>query len=148
MADNLKGAFVDWSNKVSCEGKWISFISQSRPWVPLFFRTGRRCDEFSGILRHPFIPTLYSIPPPPQKIENQMRHPIPTLRSPVTLFAAHVAIANAACPPPGVQQGSRCVPDSDSPFTNTMWITSGTHLDCQGYRLTPMIAGFAERTLP
>ena len=49
--------------------------------------------------------------------------------------------ATAACPPPSVAQGSQCVLTQDATLTDTMWITSGQTLDCQGHQLTPTAIG-------
>jgi hypothetical protein len=70
-----------------------------------------------------------------------MRHSILTLLCLVVLFVAHPATAAAACPPPTVNQGSVCVLMADTVLNDTLWLTSGTHLDCQGHRLTPVTNG-------
>jgi len=70
-----------------------------------------------------------------------MRHSIPILFSLVALFAAHAAMADPACPPPSVAQGGSCVLHGDATLSDTMWLTSGTRLNCQGHRLTPMTTG-------
>lgn len=56
-------------------------------------------------------------------------------------FAAQDALAFSACPAPSVAQGSQCVLRTDASLSDTMWLPSGTHLDCQGHRLTPMTTG-------
>jgi len=70
-----------------------------------------------------------------------MRHLMRTWLLPISLFAIHVATAAAACPAPSVVQGSVCVLSGDTVLNDTLWLTSGTHLDCQGHRLTPVTSG-------
>ena len=59
----------------------------------------------------------------------------------VALFATQTAIAVAACPPPSVNQNSECVLTGDAVLNDTLWLTSGTHLNCQGHRLMPLASG-------
>lgn len=59
----------------------------------------------------------------------------------VALLAAHDLRADVDCPEPSVPQGQQCVLRGDAVLTDTMWITSGTKLNCKGYRLTPVTAG-------
>ena len=70
-----------------------------------------------------------------------MRHSIPILFSLVALFAPHTAMANPACPPPSVAQAGSCVLHGDATLNDTMWLASGTTLNCQGHRLKPMSSG-------
>lgn len=59
----------------------------------------------------------------------------------VALCAIHAAIAAAGCPPPSFDQNSECVLTGDVVLNDTLWLTSGTHLNCQGHRLTPLAGG-------
>ncbi len=70
-----------------------------------------------------------------------MKHLILTALLLLAPFAAQYSLAASACPAPSVEQGSQCVLHSDQPLTDTMWLTSGTQLNCQGHRLTPSGAG-------
>jgi len=70
-----------------------------------------------------------------------MRHSILTPLSLVAGLAGHAAMANPACPPPSVAQGGSCVLHGDATLRDTMWLTSGTTLNCQGHRLKPMTSG-------
>src|SRR5262249_43966148 len=56
-------------------------------------------------------------------------------------FATQISLAFSGCPAPSVAQGSKCVLQSDASLSDTMWLPSGTSLDCQGHRLTPMATG-------
>ena len=47
-------------------------------------------------------------------------------------FAAQDLLAVSACPAPSVAQGSQCVLQTDASLSDTMWLRSGTQLDCQG----------------
>src|SRR5215471_19076380 len=64
----------------------------------------------------------------------------------ITAFIAGACLESAAfaqsnCPPPSVAQGGQCVLNRDATLTDTMWIPSGTKLNCQGHRLTPVATG-------
>ena len=63
------------------------------------------------------------------------------LVSMVALPAATDSSADSACPAPSVAQGGQCVLRADAILSETMWITSGTMLNCQGHRLTPVTTG-------
>ncbi len=62
----------------------------------------------------------------------------------VALFTAHHALADSPCPPPSVNQGGQCVLKADAVLSDTMSIPSGTTLNCQGHRLTPVAAGILD----
>jgi hypothetical protein len=70
-----------------------------------------------------------------------MRHSILTPIFLLALFAARDAHANTVCPPPSVAQGGQCVLTGDATLSDTMWLTTGTTLNCLGHRLTPMTGG-------
>ncbi len=71
-----------------------------------------------------------------------MKHPILTSFLSLALSAANYLLgANPVCPPPSVGQLGQCVLHSDATLSDTMWLTSGTHLNCQGHRLTPAAPG-------
>ena len=57
------------------------------------------------------------------------------------LLAADDSPADANCPAPSMAQGGQCVLRRDATLSDTMWIRSGTTLNCQGHRLTPKTAG-------
>ena len=57
------------------------------------------------------------------------------------LLAASSAPVDAACPPPSLAQGGKCILRADAAITDTIWIPSGTTLDCQGHHITAAIAG-------
>lgn len=70
-----------------------------------------------------------------------MRRAILTAVFGISVFAAHEMRADSGCPPPSVPLGAQCVLRSDVTLTNTMWIASGTKLNCQGHRITPVTSG-------
>ena len=57
------------------------------------------------------------------------------------MFAADSSPVAPNCPAPTTALGSQCVLRSDATLTDTIWLESGTHLNCQGHRLTPATAG-------
>jgi hypothetical protein len=57
------------------------------------------------------------------------------------LLAAHDSRADSVCPAPSVAQGGQCVLRDDAILSDTMWITSGTKLNCKGHRLMPLTTG-------
>src|SRR5262245_40272377 len=59
----------------------------------------------------------------------------------VTLTAPHDSRTASACPAPSVEHAGLCVLLDDAILTDTMWIASGTQLNCRGHRLTPAVAG-------
>ena len=77
------------------------------------------------------------------------RHPVVSvpLRAAVlsiALVAADEAAYGSECPAPTVPQGGQCVLNADSVIGDTIWIPSGTKLNCQGHRLTPAGAGVVD----
>src|SRR5215472_1864622 len=48
---------------------------------------------------------------------------------------------HATCPSPTVRRERRCVLENDVTLTETLGLPSFTHLDCQGYTITPSVAG-------
>jgi hypothetical protein len=59
----------------------------------------------------------------------------------VTLIAPYDSRTASVCPAPSVEHAGLCVLLHDAILTDTMWIASGTQLNCRGYRLTPAVAG-------
>ena len=59
----------------------------------------------------------------------------------IALLCAHDLSADPACPSPSVPQGQQCVLRGDAVLTDTMWIPSGTKLNCKGYSITPAMPG-------
>lgn len=70
-----------------------------------------------------------------------MRRFIVALLSLAALLATRELRADSVCPAPSVPQGGQCVLRADAVLSDTMWIPSGTKLNCQGHRLTPAAAG-------
>lgn len=56
-------------------------------------------------------------------------------------FASESSHAAPNCPAPTKAQGRQCALRTDAALTDTIWLESGTHLNCQGHRLTPATAG-------
>ena len=50
-------------------------------------------------------------------------------------------MADPAWPPPSVALAGSCVLHGDATPSDTMWLTPGTTLNCQGHRLKPMTTG-------
>jgi hypothetical protein len=71
----------------------------------------------------------------------QMRRFIVATLSLVALLAARELRADSNCPGPSVPQSGQCVLLADAVLSDTMWIPSGTKLNCQGHRLMPVTAG-------
>ena len=67
------------------------------------------------------------------------------LLPPVGLLAAQQGPADSACPAPSVQDGGPCVLRQDAILSDTMWLRSGTTLNCRGHRLTAVNPGVLDQ---
>jgi hypothetical protein len=70
-----------------------------------------------------------------------MRHSILLTLSLFALLAARDSYAAPTCPAPSVVQGGVCVLRANAILSDTMWLPSGTQLNCQGHRLMPATTG-------
>jgi len=66
------------------------------------------------------------------------------LLSVVAAFGANHARAEPSCPSPSVAQGGQCVLNADATISDTIWVPSGTHLNCRGHRITPLLSGMLD----
>jgi hypothetical protein len=70
----------------------------------------------------------------------------------VTARIARLRGIDQSCPPPTERRGSKCVLSHDVVLSNALQLSSFTHLNCQGHRLTPVIPGqlgdVSSRSLP
>jgi len=65
----------------------------------------------------------------------------PGAGKPDEMSIASAQTIDASCPPPTSSENGKCVLASDVVLTQTLWLSSGTTLDCKGHRMTPSVDG-------